>query len=538
MSRGYTPKFGLMKRSSIGVLALASLLEMTPVRAQAGTERQEFYAPSSIQWPDARIARREGINGIDIFDGAARLDAGTGHYLSDISTSHGQLFITYGNVIQQDSTLRKGDVFCSIGVLERDRKTMPDAFAEQSAEAVRSAFDLDIAPIPISMENDWLFQISYQGYSGGTLPPRAFIYKFSAWQHESGRHFWLLRRCDSKTLKPAALEAQDALAVFVYREFQMQENKPAVQIRPVPPPVVVTPPASHSSPPPPISTKPAPLPARASPPPPVRINPLPPCANGTFTNGTCQPKIIPPPPAPPVPPPVQVRPQIPIPTDLARRLEEILAADSRGWYVNRYSSNSLRNLRVTQGTLKTDSFRIRGDFSYQNGRNGWIEFRVSSGILDCIEYWDSACRRPRNAPSIDGFAQSAQGNQQLPRKPPARTGRKATEWEHHVACYSSRMLIANFEYKRLKDAGKDTDQAKPLTRRAYRYRFAAIAIAYDSGLRGRQLINRINDAPFGEAEYMGYYDPNRIDQVCIDPNQTLVGRGADIQDEILGPLDF
>jgi hypothetical protein len=112
-------------------------------------------------------------------------------------------------------------------------------------------------------------------------------------------------------------------------------------------------------------------------------------------------------------------------------------------------------------------------------------------------------------------------------------GGKPREWQHLVACFRSRALISNIVHDRLEESGKNTEEARSLWHRAYSYRLAAIALLADEGLWGQELIDQVNGQPFGKSEYTGYYDPNEIDKVCIDPSEELVNEGYDIQEEIV-----
>lgn len=81
---------------------------------------------------------------------------------------------------------------------------------------------------------------------------------------------------------------------------------------------------------------------------------------------------------------------------LARTLDTIIRADSRGWVFNRYDVGSMSNVRVLQRSDDGHSGIVYGEYTYNGGKShGWVKVRITKDNLDCLEYWDSPgeCRR-------------------------------------------------------------------------------------------------------------------------------------------------
>ncbi|MEG3180760.1 hypothetical protein [Sphingomonas sp. LT1P40] len=105
--------------------------------------------------------------------------------------------------------------------------------------------------------------------------------------------------------------------------------------------------------------------------------------------------------------PTRTVPAAPVPTVAARTvarpaapdwgrinqyLDQLVAADSRGWAINEYARGSIRNARVT--TLSTSIYQLNADFSYVGGARGHVRVRVADGKFSCIEFQDTliGCR--------------------------------------------------------------------------------------------------------------------------------------------------
>ncbi len=76
-------------------------------------------------------------------------------------------------------------------------------------------------------------------------------------------------------------------------------------------------------------------------------------------------------------------------------LERAVQQDSGAWVFNRYDAGSIRNVKVLQSGAKT---RLRGDYTYNDGSDGWVEADVASGRITCLSYWDvNECQPLRTA---------------------------------------------------------------------------------------------------------------------------------------------
>ncbi len=85
-----------------------------------------------------------------------------------------------------------------------------------------------------------------------------------------------------------------------------------------------------------------------------------------------------------------------------RMLSDAIGQDSRSWRRNRYDAGSLSNVRISGNGM------LRGDYTYNGGERGWLEGRIASGRVQCIQYHDtSGCAPVRVASAA---APSGTGN--------------------------------------------------------------------------------------------------------------------------------
>lgn len=87
----------------------------------------------------------------------------------------------------------------------------------------------------------------------------------------------------------------------------------------------------------------------------------------------------------------------------AALLKDAIWQDSRHWALNRYDEGSLTNIKIDNASVPP---QIRGDYTYNGGRSGWISGRLSGGRIECIIYHDtgscSSVRRNRDGLTIFG----------------------------------------------------------------------------------------------------------------------------------------
>lgn len=91
----------------------------------------------------------------------------------------------------------------------------------------------------------------------------------------------------------------------------------------------------------------------------------------------------------------------------------------------------------------------------------------------------------------------------------------------------------------MKKSGKNTDETRPYSKRARLYRYAAISILFDKypNSDDQILFDIVNDSKIlSESDYLGYYDPYKVDLVCSDPPINLVEEGISIEEEFLESL--
>lgn len=79
---------------------------------------------------------------------------------------------------------------------------------------------------------------------------------------------------------------------------------------------------------------------------------------------------------------------------LTRRLDALVQTDSRGWAFNRYSSGSMRNVKIVSGRAGSGTYVMRGEYTYNGGQAGWVMAEMNGQNLSCIQFWDAVmgCR--------------------------------------------------------------------------------------------------------------------------------------------------
>lgn len=82
---------------------------------------------------------------------------------------------------------------------------------------------------------------------------------------------------------------------------------------------------------------------------------------------------------------------------LTRKLDGYVATDARGWAFNHYDAGSMRNVRVAEGSARSGTMVLRGDYTFNGGNAGWVLAKLVDGKLDCIQFWDAmvGCRALR-----------------------------------------------------------------------------------------------------------------------------------------------
>lgn len=127
-------------------------------------------------------------------------------------------------------------------------------------------------------------------------------------------------------------------------------------------------------------------------------------------DGVWRPHVVPNevvPPSPPAAPvnsfytqdlPQQVAPSQPMQTvaapaprpagaTLAAQLEQAVRSDSQSWFINRFDTGSVSNVRIV--SAKGEPMVIRGDYRYNGGAAGWVEARVEGDGITCLQFWDT-----------------------------------------------------------------------------------------------------------------------------------------------------
>jgi|CXWL01.1.fsa_nt_gi hypothetical protein len=78
--------------------------------------------------------------------------------------------------------------------------------------------------------------------------------------------------------------------------------------------------------------------------------------------------------------------------DLRGFMEQIVQLDSRGWMINRYDSGSMHDVLAESRNSDQSSAVVRGAYTFNNGRRGWVRARIERGLVSCVEYWDFSGR--------------------------------------------------------------------------------------------------------------------------------------------------
>jgi hypothetical protein len=78
---------------------------------------------------------------------------------------------------------------------------------------------------------------------------------------------------------------------------------------------------------------------------------------------------------------------------LDRSLDAIAQRDATGWWQNRYDIGSMHGSFVRSASAD-GSYIARGYYTFNGGKNGWIDATIAGGELKCVEYWDTwfGCR--------------------------------------------------------------------------------------------------------------------------------------------------
>lgn len=67
-------------------------------------------------------------------------------------------------------------------------------------------------------------------------------------------------------------------------------------------------------------------------------------------------------------------------------LDRALRDHAANWLSNRLDAGSLRNVRTVSSRGRP---RIRGDYTFNRGAQGWVEAEVAGGRITCLQFWDT-----------------------------------------------------------------------------------------------------------------------------------------------------
>lgn len=84
-------------------------------------------------------------------------------------------------------------------------------------------------------------------------------------------------------------------------------------------------------------------------------------------------------------------------TELDYALDDLVRIDARSWIANRYKPKSMRNVRVIDSSHNGRVLTVKGDYTYNRNRYGWVKVKYVDGNFHCISYHDnSSCRELGN----------------------------------------------------------------------------------------------------------------------------------------------
>jgi hypothetical protein len=111
----------------------------------------------------------------------------------------------------------------------------------------------------------------------------------------------------------------------------------------------------------------------------------------------------------------------------ASLLDGTVAQDSQSWLLNHYRQGSIRNVHVVSENGSNST--IRGDYTYTDGKEGWVEMQLSNGKASCVRYWDfpSECRAIGQGLARQMEEENARKQAAWDRLPPAEKERRLAE---------------------------------------------------------------------------------------------------------------
>jgi hypothetical protein len=162
---------------------------------------------------------------------------------------------------------------------------------------------------------------------------------------------------------------------------------------------------------------------------------------------------LPQPPSMPVPQPRQqpivareTPPAMPSEESLkySRLLDRLVVEDSRSWAINQYDQGSMRNAVVEQ-SANGKVTQVKGYYTYNHGKPGWVEAELNNGHLLCLHYWDrNDCRQLGQGlgKQLEAAAEAAERNERL--HPSQRTTPSQSNEPSALEChmYKSAPMIA------------------------------------------------------------------------------------------------
>ena len=125
------------------------------------------------------------------------------------------------------------------------------------------------------------------------------------------------------------------------------------------------------------------------------------------------------PPAPPLPPSQES-------LKYARLLDRLVSDDSRSWAMNQYLPGSMQNVTIEQedGSHKL----VKGYYSYNDGKGGWVEARFVGSRLSCLHYWDRTDCRQLGEGAGKQMERAAEEERRHPRPVQPASGTKPDPW--------------------------------------------------------------------------------------------------------------
>ncbi|MEA3048323.1 MAG: hypothetical protein QOG84_159 [Sphingomonadales bacterium] len=163
----------------------------------------------------------------------------------------------------------------------------------------------------------------------------------------------------------------------------------------------------------------------------------------------------------------------------SRLLAEAIAVDSTYWIMNRYDAGSLTGVEVVARTPGGGA-TVRGNYTFNDGSEGWVEAEIAGGRVSCLRYWDTGSCDPVRG----GGGQARATSPSAPSPSAARRDSTFTafgkaEQERVARCYFAYSVLSAQGYEGFEPAVTPEQRQSRFER--YRIRYVEISTSLKSG---------------------------------------------------------